>query len=354
LKRYPERTGVIMHLKVLSLLLPAALVAQTPPTPVQSLLQAAKAEARRVASEKQAFITAGKNSKDFHPELGKPLAELELRLATEKSPEIRQTLLVLRYYYQVLGRHPRPASTMLAILAEVPGDCPAWSVEADLLADFKEEQPDCKPYALKAMDIHPDPEVRKSLIFDHFWDMVEQKNETEWRKAFERLQKEFPEAPQTRKAKEILEGELKTGVGRPAPAFSVAALGHPGTTYSLESFKGSYVLIDFWATWCPSCRAELPSLHKAWTRFQGKNLQILSLSFDRKVEHIAPLRKQAATPMPWKHAFVEGGFSSELAKAYGVKGIPKAILVGPDGIILATGADVRGENLEKTLAKHLK
>ena len=57
--------------------------------------------------------------------------------------------------------------------------------------------------------------------------------------------------------------------------------------------------------------------------------------------------------MPWKHAFIEGGFQSPVAEAYGVKGIPKPLLIGPDGSIVASGKDLQGENLERTLAKFL-
>ena len=138
-----------------------------------------------------------------------------------------------------------------------------------------------------------------------------------------------------------------------APAFNVTALGDPKTTYTLDSFKGKYLFIDFWATWCPDCRAELPAIHAAWAKFKSPSLEFLSLSFDRRVEHIAPFRQQPATPMAWKHAFIEGGFQNPLAEAYGVKGIPKALLIGPDGKIVASGAQLHGANLEKTLAKFL-
>ena len=94
-------------------------------------------------------------------------------------------------------------------------------------------------------------------------------------------------------------------------------------------------------------------MHAAWAKFKGKPFDILSLSFDRKVEHIAPFRAEPATPMPWKHAFIEGGFQNPLSEAYGVKGIPKPVLIGPDGRIVASGSDLRGENLVKTLAKFL-
>jgi hypothetical protein len=58
--------------------------------------------------------------------------------------------------------------------------------------------------------------------------------------------------------------------------------------------------------------------------------------------------------MPWHHAFVAGGFASPVAQAYGVQGIPKPLLISPEGIIVASGGQLRGENLEKTLATFLE
>ena len=139
----------------------------------------------------------------------------------------------------------------------------------------------------------------------------------------------------------------KSSVGQTLPSLNLEYL------TAAPEYAGKPMILEFWATWCPPCRAEMPFMHAAWVKFKAKPFDILSLSFDRKVEHIAPYRAQAATPMPWKHAFIEGGFQNPLSEAYGVKGIPKPLLIGPDGSIVASGGDLRGARLERTLAKFL-
>jgi thiol-disulfide isomerase/thioredoxin len=137
------------------------------------------------------------------------------------------------------------------------------------------------------------------------------------------------------------------------PAFRVADLNDATTSYSPASFKGMYLLLDFWGTWCGPCRAEMPKLHEAFATFHPRGFEVLSRSFDLKTTDIAPYRKDAAHPMPWHHAFVEKGFQSDLAKAFAVTGIPKPILMGPDGKIVAMGESLRAGELERTLERFL-
>jgi len=175
-----------------------------------------------------------------------------------------------------------------------------------------------------------------------------------WALPYGMLLKDFPESPETLKAKARLESEALTAVGAMAPAFDLPSLEDPAVRLSPAAFKGRYVLIDFWASWCPDCVREMPSMHKAYAAFKGRGLEILSLSLDRRVEHITKYRAQGASPMPWQHAFLEGAWKSPVVEAYGVKSIPKPVLVGPDGRIVASGAELRGENLERTLGKFLE
>lgn len=141
-------------------------------------------------------------------------------------------------------------------------------------------------------------------------------------------------------------------VGKPAPEFEVTLL-DGNKKVSKSSMKGKYYLMDFWAVWCGPCRAEMPTLHKVYEKFKSDKFEILSLSFDRKKSAIAQYRKKD-WKMPWLHTFVEGGFKNPMSKRFEVSGIPKPILIDPQGNIIASGVSLRGENLEKTLAKHLK
>ena len=115
---------------------------------------------------------------------------------------------------------------------------------------------------------------------------------------------------------------------------------------------GKYYLIDFWAVWCGPCRAEMPNLHEAYNEFKSDNFTILSLSFDPRAEAVDKYRKETWA-MPWLHSFIEGGFNNDLSKRFEVLGIPKPLLVNPQGIIVATETELRGENLKKTLSKYL-
>lgn len=150
----------------------------------------------------------------------------------------------------------------------------------------------------------------------------------------------------------MLDPNSAVQTGNRVPAFRVVLEDGKGTVVTDESMKGKYYLIDFWATWCGPCIAEMPELHAAYERFAGDDFEVLSLSFDSDFAKVEQFR-EARYAMPWLHTFVEGGFRSDIARDFEVSGIPKPVLVDPNGIIVATESELRGSRLEATLAKFL-
>lgn len=124
---------------------------------------------------------------------------------------------------------------------------------------------------------------------------------------------------------------------------------------SLDDYKGKVLLVDFWATWCGPCRAELPNLVQVYKDYHAKGLEIVSISLDfaDRVDKDAYIEWIDEHEMNWRHTYDGEGWATPLVKRYFVSGIPAAFLVGPDGSLVATGDDCRGENLAKNVEKAL-
>ena len=137
-------------------------------------------------------------------------------------------------------------------------------------------------------------------------------------------------------------------IGNQAPDFTMADT--QGKQITLSSFKGKYILLDFWASWCGPCRGENPNVVANFNKYKNKNFTILGISLDEdKLAWLAAIKKDNLT---WTHVSDLKGWSNAAAKMYGVESIPFNALLDPTGKIIAT--DLRDGDLGKKLEEVLK
>lgn len=132
-------------------------------------------------------------------------------------------------------------------------------------------------------------------------------------------------------------------IGKTAPEFSLPDTA--GVTVSLSDFRGKYVLLDFWASWCPPCRRENPNVVKAFQDYKDKNFTILGISLDNNKDKW--LKAIADDKLTWTHVSDLKYWDSEIPALYGVRGIPANVLLDPNGVIIAK--NITGEDLHTKL-----
>ncbi|MBD1420764.1 TlpA family protein disulfide reductase [Sphingobacterium chuzhouense] len=170
----------------------------------------------------------------------------------------------------------------------------------------------------------------------------------ELRKLFKGLDKTVRRSAQGKQFDYYLKRLENSSVGKKAPA--ITQLTPEGEPFSLSDLRGKYVLIEFWASWCPDCRRENPNLVRTYAEFKDKNFDILGVSFDRKLDDwVAAIEKDK---LIWKHISDLQSWQNAAGTLYGVRAIPQNILVDPKGIIVAR--NLHGEELNAMLRDMLK
>jgi peroxiredoxin len=166
------------------------------------------------------------------------------------------------------------------------------------------------------------------------------------RQVYSTLLSRFGESPNLRQKIEANVKRLDK-VGRPAPRFTAVDI--KGGSIRLDAYRGKYVLVDFWATWCAPCIGELPRLQAAYQTYHDAGFEIISISLDESktaVVDFASVRK-----LPWAQLH-NASSTADLVEAFAVGSIPATYLVDPEGTIIRL--DLRGKALDQTLARLIK
>lgn len=138
-------------------------------------------------------------------------------------------------------------------------------------------------------------------------------------------------------------------VGSEFPDFQATEL-LSGEAFKLSEFRGSVVIVDFWATWCGPCLIELPNVKRVFEAQRGNGLQIISISLDRSVDRCREfVQKQG---MDWYHVADGGFWQAELAVRFGIHSIPAMFVIGKDGKLVASRP--RGDELEHAVRQALE
>lgn len=277
-----------------------------------------KQRRKALSNAATAYRKTGSPIHKFKYDWSGDLTALSKQIAEEWSQTLRQALL-LAYLDVGYGNYGAELNPILAqkALAEIAPNSPQWSFE---------------PYLVEVA-------VRNS------------KQETEYAKYILEIIANHPDSQVKRITNAVLAPDRKIMVGKSVPSFSLTSLDESNRTFTPEDLRGKVYLIDFWAVWCLPCLEEMENLHEVYGRFKPQGFEIMSLSLDAKAEDVNEYRR-GKWKMPWLHSFV--GLKGEALKQFEVVGIPKAVLVGRDGNIVATGVELRGSKLNETLTRVLQ
>ncbi|OGX84581.1 TlpA disulfide reductase family protein [Hymenobacter glacialis] len=147
---------------------------------------------------------------------------------------------------------------------------------------------------------------------------------------------------------QLLAKQKTTAIGAQAPDFVQPT--PAGKQVSLADYRGKYVLLDFWASWCSPCRAEHPQMVKVYEAYKNRNFEVLGISFDEGRDRW--LKAIADDNLPWTQVADLRGPENEIYKRYNLQGIPQNFLIDPTGKIVAV--NLRGDDLVAQLAKFIK
>ncbi len=194
---------------------------------------------------------------------------------------------------------------------------------------------------------HPSSPIAAWVLLRYFSNNPD--DETIFKKLYEILSPSLYYTSYALSMREKLAKIEMLSIGNEAPDFTQEDTS--GVPVSLSDFRGKYVLVDFWASWCGPCRAENPNVVKAFDKYKDKNFTILGVSLDQPGKKQAWLDAIHKDGLWWNHVSDLKFWDNAVAKQYGIRAIPQNLLIDPTGKIIAK--NVRGDELSKKLQEIL-
>lgn len=315
-----------------------------------------RAEASAFSSAVNAYRKSGKDIRAFRYDWSKEVRKLQKRIDSGENGIVREGLLFNYLDLMSMGAEENYKLIETA-LNEIPASSAIWSLKPELyelmLKDYGISRDDYDQYIDKFIGENSSAIAKSAILFEEFLTAKYMNEEGKTEKYYNLLTERYAGTPYGKRAREDYSPVNKVRIGAPVPAFKIALLTDSSKTYTNNSFKGKYYLIDFWATWCGPCVAEMQYLQKAYERFKGKDFAMLSVSIDASSQDVANFRKEK-WPMPWDQAFAECGWNNKMLRDFGVVAIPNPVLVDPSGKVVAMGFQLRALELEATLGGFLE
>lgn len=277
------------------------------------------------------------------------LKDVEKLVAEYKSPETKLAAEMAKFRFSSdLNLSVEDASRLLD---GMPVDSPLWMIDFGSLTTAL-NYVDLESQIEKVSSIAEKSSYR-SLRAEALYNLVRyyhnQENEEKWHATFFELTSNYPEFYRTSYAYQNYAPEQPIDEGNPLPYNEFTSL-EGSDTLNLHELDESYLLIDFWATWCGPCIAAMPKLHDLQEQYDSSEFAIVSISVDENPQRVHSFRNE--WNMPWYHAHQKQ--SSEKIREMGIVGIPHYILLGPDRTVLSNDqTELKGEDFKKILDKYL-
>jgi len=305
--------------------------------------------------EYREYSASGKDMKNFKYDFQPEVKKLEGMIKSEKDSILRQELLLS---YISLGSYRANMDSTIALEAvnKISPSSKIWSLNPYLitlalhLAHVTGKQYDT--YTQEAIDTYPDNQIKAYILFDKFMRAKLTHKDSLAARYYDLLVNKYGDTQYGAMVKQRFSPTDNFKVGSHVPHFSVVSMDDSTKTITDKTLQGKYYLIDFWATWCGPCVEEMGNMQKAYEKFKDKGFIILSISMDNTPQAVKKFRSEK-WKMPWLNAYLGMDPKNPIFKKFEVIGIPHPILVNKSGTMVAIDSGLRGDELEKTIAKYL-